>query len=239
MSNPIQLIILAAGKGTRMKSLRPKELTPLCGKPIIQYLLDNVKQSLLKLKPIIVVGYKAEEVMNYCGNEYQYVIQTEQLGTGHAVMQCEYLLKDKPLDIMVLYGDHPLIDPQTINQLMNQHIHSNVTLTMVTVTVPNFNGILDVFYHYGRIVRNEFGKIIKNIEEKDANQSELLIRETNPSLYCFNGSWLWKSLHNVRNQNAKKEYYLTDLVRLASESNCRISSVEVDVNVGLGVNTPE
>ncbi len=239
MSTPIQLIILAAGKGTRMKSLRPKVLTPLCGKPVIAYLLASVQHSHLNLSPVIVVGYRADEVIKACGNQYQYVYQTEQLGTGHAVMQCENLLGQQNNDIMVLYGDHPLIDVNTINSLSKTHQETKATLTMATIQAPGFEDVNEIFYYYGRIIRNQSGEISKIVEKKDASEEELRVREVNPSFFCFKGKWLWENLHSLQNNNTQNEFYLTDLVGIACDQKQKIATVNVSIEAGLGVNTIE
>ena len=237
---PLQIVVLAAGHGQRMNnSDLPKVLVPLKGKPIIKYLLKAIKDSGITTKPVIVVGQKAEVVKQALGPEYNYVFQAEQLGTGQAVACVRELLKNRVANVMVLYGDHPLITPATIKRLAESHLKSDATITMATVKVDDFNGWRNPLYDFGRIIRDKKGKVVKIVEKKDATQDELNLTEVNPGYYCFKADWLWHNLPKLKNDNIQQEYYLTDLVVLAVRSGQAINSLEIDAPEALGVNTLE
>lgn len=232
------IVILAAGHGKRMQSDTPKVLSLLHGKPLISYLLEAIKTSGISDSPVIVVGQKKEQVMETLGDRYRYAIQEEQLGTGHAVMSAETLLKNAE-NVLVLYGDMPYMNPDTIRALVEVHESSGVPLTMGTVTVENFEGDNQGFYDFGRIVRNEEGAILRIVEKKDATEEELRIQELNPSYFCAKGPWLWENLKKIKNQNMQKEYYLTDLVSIAIQNGDSIETVSIPPKDALGVNTKE
>ncbi|MBI5734188.1 MAG: NTP transferase domain-containing protein [Candidatus Kerfeldbacteria bacterium] len=237
---PMQIVVLAAGHGKRMNNSElPKVLVPLKGKPIIKYLLEAIKKSEVTNKPVIVVGQKADIVKQTLGPEYNYVFQAKQLGTGQAVACARDLLKDKAANVMVLYGDHPLITPQTIKRLAESHLKSEATITMATVRVDDFNGWRKPLYDFGRIIRDQIGKVVKIVEKKDAAQDELKITEVNPGYYCFQADWLWNNLPKLKNDNVQQEYYLTDLTALAVHQGQAINSLEIDAPEALGVNSPE
>ncbi|OHA17805.1 MAG: hypothetical protein A2664_04355 [Candidatus Taylorbacteria bacterium RIFCSPHIGHO2_01_FULL_46_22b] len=237
--NKIQLVILAAGKGKRMQSELPKALLPLAGKPLLQHLLDAVDSSKLDVPPTLVVGVGSDQVKSVAGPRYQYVFQNEQLGTGHAVKITEELLKDKATHIMVLYGDHPLVDAETINKLGEAHLKGKTPITMATVHIPDFESWREGFRDYGRVIRNTLGEIEKIVERKDASLQELLVREVNPSYFCFDANWLWENLKEIKNDNTQQEYYLTDLPSRAHKNGERITTVSIDPVAALGANTRE
>lgn len=233
-----RVVVLAGGKGKRMPAGKPKVLIPLNGKPMMSYLLKSIASSGIDGKPVIVVGHGAEEVRQTFGPEYSYVLQESQLGTGHAVQQTEPVLKDATDTIMVLYGDHPFIRPSTIRNLDTLHRREGQMLTMMTISVPDFNEWRVPFYDFGRIVRDDKGCITRIVENKDSSPSELEIREVNPALFCFNAEWLWANLKKIKNDNAQREYYLTDLVQIAIDGGETIASMNIDPLEGIGVNTP-
>jgi len=240
VKNKIHIIILAAGKGTRMNSTElPKVLTLYQDKPMIKHLLSSVEDSTVCETPVIVVGYKAEMVKEALGNNYTYVTQVEQLGTGHAVMTAESALKNIAENIMVLYGDHPTISAETISNIAKVHQENNGVLTMATVKVDDFDDWRNSFYDYGRIIRDGNGDVSEIIEKKDATDEQREILEVNPGYYCFKADWLWENLHVLKNENSQHEYYLTDLVKLAVEGGHKIYTVEIDPKQALGVNTVE
>lgn len=237
--NDVQIIILAGGQGKRMGGGMPKVLTLFGGRPIIEYSLDAAEKFGLPQKPVIVVGYGAEMVKERLGDRAEYVLQAEQLGTGHAVLCARDIVEGKFENIIVLYGDHPNIKAETIKRLFALHVAERPTLTMMTLVVPNFDGVYSLFRGFGKIVRGADGKILKNVEVKDASDEEKNIRELNPSLYCFNAPWLWENLPKLKNKNSQSEYYLTDMVGLAIEQGKKIASLEIDYRECIGVNTPE
>lgn len=234
-----RVVILAAGKGTRMNSALPKALALLKGKPLISYLLDAVHASHVDEKPVIVVGQGASLVKEKLGAGYDYVFQNVQLGTGHALKITRPLLQHQADAIMVLYGDHPFVHLSTIKKLRFLHEREHRVLTMMTTIVEDFEDWRKPFYEFGRVLRNAGGEVVRIVERKDATPEQLRIREVNPALYCFDASWLWSSLEKLKNENMQKEYYLTDLVRIAIDEGERIASMDLDPLESIGVNTPE
>lgn len=239
MNPSVQIIILAGGKGKRMGGEIPKVLTLFNGRPIIEYSLDAVAELGLESAPVVVVGFGAEMVKERLGDRAEYVLQTEQLGTGHAVMCAKQNLEGKFENVIVLYGDHPNIQAGTIRRLLALHSAERPAITMMTVTVPDFENIFSLFRGFGRVVRDVDGKILKIVELKDANEEEKNLRELNPSLFCFNAPWLWDNLPKVGNENNSGEYYLTDMIGLAIQQGQKIASLEIDYRECVGVNTPE
>ena len=233
------VLILAAGKGTRMKVEIPKVLVTLHGKPLIKYLLDTIDSIFQKSDIHVVVGYKKDEVKAALLNGYNFIEQTEQLGTGHAVMCAKKSLINKFDNVLILYGDMPFISKQTINEILIKHSEKMADLTMATISVDNFDGWRSCFYDYGRIIRDKNNNPIKSVEKKDATEKELEIREVNPSYYCSKSEWLWEKITEIRQNNSQKEYYLTDLLSLAIKSKAKIETVSINPKEGIGINTPE
>jgi bifunctional UDP-N-acetylglucosamine pyrophosphorylase/glucosamine-1-phosphate N-acetyltransferase len=232
------IIILAAGKGSRMGGDIPKPLIELDGKPFIVHLLDSVEESGVCDELAIVIGNQATLMKETLGPDYTYVLQAEQLGTGHAVKVCRDTLEGKVDSVIVLYADHPFVDSETINELAVINQKENTVMGMATITVPDFDDWRSAMYNYGRIKRDESGNVAAIVEKKDASDEELTIREVNPAFFCFDAAWLWENLETVRNQNAQGEYYLTDLVKIAFEQNRKIASMETHPRAAIGINTP-
>lgn len=235
----VGIVILAAGKGKRMKSDLPKVLLPLNGRPMIGYTMQAVKDSLIKTCPIIVVGPDNEGAIKKALNGCDYALQDKQLGTGHAVACTRSVVHGKLDTLMVLYGDHPLVSPDMINKIIQTHLSAGKVLTMATVKIPDFQDWRQAFYDYGRIVRDKEGRVQKIVELKDASEDEKNILEVNPSYFCFQTDWLWDNLNKLSNNNAQGEYYLTDLVGIAQTDNLDIATVEIDPKEALGANTAE
>ena len=232
-----KVVVLAAGRGKRMNSDIPKVLEDLSGKPLIAHLLESVVKSGIDERPIVVVGHHRDEVVAALGDSYEYVIQSEPRGTAHAVQTTERLLSGKTDNVIVLYGDQPYIKPETLRILAKAHAASDGPITMATTTVENFDDENGTFFLFGRILRDESGRIIAVIEQKDATQDELEIREINPGYYCFSADWLWANLKKVENKNAANEYYLVDLVHIAIWGGETIKSIRIDPSEAIGVNT--
>ena len=235
------VIILAGGKGTRLRasSHNPKVLLAVGGVPLIERVLRAVRP--LCVAPTIIVGFGAERVIAATGNRYSYVRQEEQLGTGHAVLCARDALKGRPdIDnIIVLYGDHPLVSTETLRRLASLRAQDGSVLALATIVVPDFTGDHQAFARFGRIVRNGEGKM-KIIEFKDADEATRRIREVNPGYYCFQPDWLWSRIGTLSPANAAGEYYLTDLVQMATAEGPPISSFVIsDPHEGMGVNTEE
>lgn len=236
----IRIIVLAAGKGVRMQSEAPKVLSPLWGKPMVSYLLESIAKSGVDERPVIVVGYKKEEVIKELGDKYDYVVQNEQLGTGHAVMSAKSLLENNADNVMVLPGDHPYLTPETIKKLANKHLESGGKITMATVKLPDFEDWRSFFYtSFSRIIRSGEGEIVNDVQFKDATEEEKEITEVNPIYFCFNARWLWENIKTVGTNNAQKEYYLTDLVKIAIKDGTKIESIDIDPSEALAANSKE
>lgn len=239
MTNKIQIIVLAGGKGSRMNTTTPKVLAPLKGKPMIRHLLEAISKSEVSLTPIIVVGQMRETIMKELGPNYRYAVQEKPLGTGHAVNSARHLAENNADHILVLYGDHPCVSAETIKNLPYAHIQSDNILTIATTNVPNFNDQYACFFDFGRIIRNESKQIAKIVEKKDANDLEKRITEINPAYFCFKATWLWQHLSKIKNKNAQGEYYLTDLIDIAQKQGHVIGSIAIEPREALGVNTAE
>jgi bifunctional UDP-N-acetylglucosamine pyrophosphorylase/glucosamine-1-phosphate N-acetyltransferase len=234
----IRIIILAAGKGKRMgPSDRPKVLHSILGKPMLAYVLDAVVESAVDAKPVVIVGHMAEHVRAVCGEACDYATQTELRGTGDAVTRARPLLEASAEHIMVLVGDQPFVTAGTIRRVADTHLASGATLTLGTVTVPDFEEWRTPFADFGRIVRGPDGGVERIVEVKDAAPEQLTIKEINPSYYCFKAAWLWKSLEGLTSDNAAGEIYLTDLLAKAIAAGEKVQTVPIPPDEALGVNT--
>ena len=236
----LRVVILAAGKGKRMgPSEIPKVLHRVLDKPMVGHVIDAVVESGVDAKPVVVVGYMAEKVQAYCEDRCEYAMQTELKGTGDAVMRARPLLEGGPEHVLVLNGDQPLTSAASIRKVVDMHLATGATLTIGTVTVPDFQNMWAAFVDFGRIVRDAQGNVARIVEAKDATPEELQIRELNPSLYCFKAEWLWKNLESLTTANAQGEYYVTDLLAKAIASGENVVPVSVPADEALGINTPE
>ncbi len=223
------VVILAAGEGTRMLSTLPKPLHPLLGKPLIEFVLE-ASESLSEKPPVMVVGYGADLIKDRLGERVRFVEQVELLGTGHAVQQVEELLSGNSDLVLILYGDMPLIRLSTLKSIIETQDSHDGPMTILTVESANPRG-------FGRINRDSGGNIRAIVEEADASPEELLITELNAGIYCFRSDWLWPSLKKL-GISPKGEYYLTDLVSLAAEEGLSIKSVLAeDPEELIGINT--
>ncbi len=236
----MRMIILAAGKGTRMKMDVAKVLVPFAGRTLIDHVVEHALGAEIDPHPIVVVGYQGDTVRREL-SAYPVTIvdQLEQLGTGHAVSVCRDAV-DPAEDVLVLYGDHPLVSPATIGALADEHETSGATVTLMTYTVPDFGVYEGAFASFGRIIRNKDGQIQAIREAKDASVEEKAIKEVNPAFYVFSGSWLWESIGKLEAKNTQKEYYLTDLVSMAIAQGEPVLTIPgTDLREAVGVNTPE
>lgn len=197
-------VVLAAGKGTRMNSERPKVLMPACGRPLIDYVIDALDAAGI-MRKLIVVGYRAEEVkMALASREnLTFVEQTEQLGTGHAVMVCQQQLAEHQGPVVIVTGDSPMIQPSSLVSLMDSFYDEQPSCLLGTLIKDDPGGL-------GRILRDVEGRFRGIVEEKDATPQERAIQEVNMSTYVFEGPALLESLAHLSNQNSQREYYLTD-----------------------------
>lgn len=233
-----KFVILAAGKGKRMNSNVPKALTLVGGKPILQYLYESVVASQIDGEPIVVIGPERQKLCESFGETCVYVVQEEQLGTGHAVLVTKEAVGDAEA-LIVLYGDHPFISTSSIQALAQKHEQRGNVLTMMTTHLPDFGDWRKAFLHWSRVVRGENGHILKDVQFKDATEEERMITEVNPCLYCFETKWLWENLVRVKKENAQDEYYLTDLIAMAVFQSQKLSSIDVSPEEVIGINTQE
>lgn len=226
----ITAILLAAGQGTRMKSSLPKVLHPIAGKPMIWHALQAISHSTTE-KPVVVVGHGAEEVKNYLGDSAQTVLQEPQLGTGHAVMQAESLLKGKSDLVVVCYADMPLLRGETLQKLVDTQRMNSGPMSILTVIADDPRG-------FGRIIRKGDGSVAAIVEEYVATPDQLQVKELNVGGYCFDSNWLWDALHRIPKNPKKGEYYLTDTVELAAKEGLPVhATVMDDLEETIGVNT--
>lgn len=240
--NDTQIIILAAGKGTRMESDKPKALTFLSGKPFLGHIVNTVFNLDLKHKPIVVVGYKKEDIyeyLHYKKDEFKFVEQKEQLGTGHAVLQTKNSTDTHVKTIVVLYADHPLISKDTIEKLIKTQQDLDAKIVVAPTNLSDFEGWRKAFLKWGRFKRDGNGKLIGIVEYKDATEEEKNITEVNPGYFAFDKDWMEKHLENLKNDNAGMEYYLTDLLKIAFEEKMEIGSLSIPPEEALGANSKE
>ncbi len=223
-------IILAAGKGTRMKSAHPKVLHQVCGKAMVRHVLDAAEAAGSK-RNIVVVGFGADEVRAELGSAAEVVVQAEQLGTGHAVLQAEPLLRDVHGTVMVLCGDTPLLTGALVKRLYEEHEKAGAKATVLTAVMPDATG-------YGRVIRSAEGNVEKIVEHKDATEEERSVQEVNAGIYCFEKEALFFALKNVGCDNAQGEYYLPDVLSILRERGEKIWAVAADdYEETLGVNS--
>jgi bifunctional UDP-N-acetylglucosamine pyrophosphorylase/glucosamine-1-phosphate N-acetyltransferase len=226
----VTAVLLAAGQGTRMKSNLPKVLHSVAGKPMIWHALQSISQSTTE-KPIVVVGHGADEVTKYLGDLAYTVLQEPQLGTGHAVMQAESLLKGKTDLVVVCYSDMPLLRGETLQKLVETQKNNKGPISMLTVIADDPHG-------FGRIIRKADGTVEAIVEEYVATADQLKIKELNVGGYCFDANWLWDALHCIPKNPKKGEYYLTDTVELASKDGLPVQATMMDdVEETIGINT--
>jgi bifunctional UDP-N-acetylglucosamine pyrophosphorylase / glucosamine-1-phosphate N-acetyltransferase len=228
----LHVVILAAGKGTRMKSALPKVLHPLAGRTIVEHVLRTVDR-LDAASTTLVIGHGADEVRKALAARpaLQFAVQSPQLGTGHALLQTEPLLAGKKGVVLLLYADVPMLEPGTLARLVESHRTTHAAATVLTAE-------LDDPYGYGRIVRDDNGRLARIVEERDASGEERAIREVNSGIYAFSLAPLFESLHELATDNAQEEYYLTDLVAIYRRRNLRVEALCLEsANQLRGVNS--
>lgn len=217
-------IILAAGEGTRMKSKTPKVLHRLCGESMLEYVIQTSKDAGIQ-KNYVIIGHGGEEIRE-AFKDTDTVFETQPIGeeypygTGYAVMQAIDYIDDNS-NVVILYGDTPLITNKTITELMDYHKEKQNDGTVLTAYVDDPTG-------YGRIIRDEEKEILKIVEQKDANEEELKIREINSGIYCFKGKELKYALEKIDNDNAQNEYYITDVIKILKEKGCSVGAYIID-----------
>lgn len=222
-------LIMAAGKGTRMKSKKSKLVQKIYGKELVKRVVE-LAEKIGSSEIIAVVGYLREQVEAVLENRVKYAYQEELLGTGHAVMQAERYLKGKKGKAVILYGDVPIIRPETLKNLINKSVTGKEYATVLTAIYENPTG-------YGRIIRDEGGSIKEIVEEKDATPEQKQIKEINSGIYCFDIEALLDAIHKITPNNAQGEYYLTDVIRIMNEQGLKTGAMIVEDNTEiLGVN---
>lgn len=230
----IKSIILAAGKGTRMKSETPKVLHTIFDKTLVGYVLDAVNNTKLVDENFVIIGHQAELVENYIEKNYhnaKTVLQTPQLGTGHAVSMVLPFLKDFNDEVIILCGDTPLITEDTLKEFINFHYNKHSDLTVMSAIFENPT-------NYGRIIRNNDGTLNSIVEEKDADQEQKSIKEVNAGIYCLNWGKIKNAFGDLKTNNAQGEYYLTDIVKWANENKLVVNAYTLKNNEEIfGINS--
>ena len=241
--NTYATVVLAAGKGTRMRSKLPKVLHPLAGLPLLAHVLNAVEAvpitfsslsqdiSVSTQKPIVVLGHEAKQIEAVFGEQCLYAIQEEQLGTGHAVLAAQSTvdaLEPLPQTILVCYGDTPLVSSKMLATVLHEHIAQQATITFLTATTEQPSD-------FGRVVRDSQGRVREIVEMKRATPEQKRIKEVNSGVYCFNRAWLWETLRSLP-RNAAGEYYLTDLVGIAGVQEHVITTVNGTLDETIGIN---
>ena len=228
-NNKIKIVILAAGKGTRMKSEEPKALTILKGKPFLIHILETIEKLDEKIRPIVVVGYKKERIKEVLGEGYTYAEQKEQLGTGHAVMSARQTANETPHEmVLILSTDQPVISKQTLENVITTHIETRATITLGTAIVPDYEDWRIALYsNFGRIVRDTNGKVKKLVEFKNTTDEEKTIKEVNPAIYVFDAKWLWNNVDKIEMNPVRNEYLFTDIINIAFAQNKNIEAIPI------------
>ena len=230
----VKAVILAAGKGTRMKSELPKVIHEALGKPMVKYSIEAAMEAGAKESDVcLVVGHKADLVKETVGAGVSYVLQEEQLGTGHAVKCASEFIGTEGLT-MVLCGDTPLITGATLKRLVDTHLEEGNAITVLTAIADDPTG-------YGRIIKDSWGKFVKIVEQKDATLEEQRVQEINSGMYIFDSAILNKALGKLTNNNAQGEYYLTDTIEIVkTEGLGEVSTMTIEnLDEIKGVNSPE
>ncbi len=215
----VQAVVLAAGKGKRMVSNRPKVLHQICGRPMIAYVVDTLAEVGV-VSPVVVIGHEGDQVKNAVGDGVRYVVQTEQLGTGHAAMAALPALEGHAGTVLLLYGDAPFLRAETIETLLSHHRAQGAAATVLTDLREEPAG-------YGRVVRDGAGNVRRIVEDADASAAEREIREINAGTYAFDAPALREALHAIRPANAQGEYYLTDVIELLLQRDRTVAAVVV------------
>lgn len=236
MERKIATVIMAAGKGTRMKNPeKAKVMFEVLGKPMIEHVVE-LAHSIQSTRTIVIVGFHREEVMEQVKLSApwaEFAIQEPQLGTGHAVLQTESHLRNFEGDVLVLSGDVPLLKHSTMLDMISYHRTTKSVATILTAELEDPSG-------YGRIIRNSAGKVTGIVEHRDASETQRQVREINSGIYLFDNAHLFDALHHIDAHNAQNEYYLTDVFQYYWKHNLPVSAkVTDDFNEIRGVNTAE
>ena len=229
----LAIIILAACKGTRMQSPLPKVLIPILGKPTLEYVLD-IAEKLHPARTLVVLGYQADRIREkFSKRDFEFVLQEEQLGTGHAAYQTEKVLINFEGNVLVLCGDMPLIKAETLARLLHHHKKIAAKCTVLTLkTRMNID--------FGRFIRDDEGSILRIVEFRDASEKEKNVDEFNSGVYCFDKKLFFKALSSIGDNNLQKEHYLTDTIEYSVKSGYRVASIQTEnTEEIIGVNSPD
>lgn len=229
----VHAIVLAAGKGTRMKSKTlPKVLFPIAGKPMLAYVLDSLAQVGIT-NPTIIVGFLAKKVMDTFGDRYSYALQRKRLGTGHAVMAAKTQLADKKGCTLIINGDQPFFKPGSITRLAAAIQEKGATVAVLTGLMRSKE-----FDAFGRVITDKEGHVLRIVEVKDANDAEKSVRLMNLGGYAVDNEWLWKTLKTLKKSRATGEYYITDIIGAAVAEGKKVVSIRIeDKAEAIGINT--
>lgn len=229
----VYAIVLAAGKGTRMKAKTiPKVLFPVGGRPMLAHLIDSLAKAGIQ-KPVIVVGFLAKKVMETFGNGYTYVYQRMRLGTGHAVMSAREQLADKEGCTLIVNGDHPFFRPTTFKKMIAAITEKKATVAVLSGVMPD-----PEFDAFGRVITDQDGHVLRIVEVKDATEAEKQIRQMNLGCYAADNQWLWQTLKGIKKSKATGEYYITDIVGAAVKQGKKVTVVHIeDKAEAIGINT--
>ncbi len=233
MTQPLA-IVLAAGKGTRMKSDLPKVAHTICDKPMIEYVLSAAREAGVG-RIVVVVGYQADVVRNTLSghDDLGFALQEEQLGTGHAVMMCESELAQHDGPVLVLAGDTPLLKASSLRALLEEQQNRKAGCVVGSATTENNHGL-------GRIVRDDAGQFLKIVEQKDCTPEQQAIQEINTGCYVFDSQSLLAVLKQLRPDNQQSEYYLTDCAEILKQEGKTVAAANVfDIQEAMGVNTTD
>lgn len=221
-------LVLAAGKGTRMRTEQPKCAFPILGKPMVEYIVENLERTGFD-EIVTIVGHKKEVLMDILGDKVTYAVQTEQLGTGHAALSASSVLEDKEGITFILPGDMPLMEYPVMDKILRAHGEMGNDLTIVTMKMDYPKG-------YGRIVRDEYGTVTKIVEENDCTEYQKSIKEVNSSVYVVDNKKLFEALHKIKRNERKGEFYLTDIVEIMHQTSKVNTFIVRNPLITMGIN---
>ena len=244
MSN-LTFVIPAAGEGKRMQHAfpgEPKALIPVCGRPMVSHVIDSILATELNPSIVVVVSPGMEaKFRNALGlRQVAFAIQQSPRGTGDAVRAARTVVSSSTTTVAIAFADQPILSTASIQRLVAKHLQSQAAVTLTVVQLPDFLDWRTPFYDWGRVIRDNFGRVMAIVEARDATPAQLAITEVNPSLYCFKSPWVWKALEDMSSKNVQGELLLTEIVPIALRRGFPVESVDImDPLETMGANTPE